>query len=221
LHFRAPQDYLLLLLTMAAFLSLGLRRSRDFLQISLLVLCAIASFYSQADSWLVLLASIAVVAAGDSKPEPSSAARSVIFAAASAIVLLGIAILVRFPRDPEPMLAELGQTYPVVAADYIRDHHLPQPLFNPIPWGGFLAWYLPEYPVAIDGRTDLYGDDYNIHYAKVMNADEHYSTFPPLNQASTLILQKNSLMGVALATVPGFKTVYSDDVAVVLVREQP
>jgi hypothetical protein len=24
--------------------------------------------------------------------------------------------------------------------------------------GGFIIWSLPDYPVAIDGRTDLYGD---------------------------------------------------------------
>ena len=39
LRFRTPQDYLLLLLAMAAFLALGLRRSRDPFQIGLLVLC--------------------------------------------------------------------------------------------------------------------------------------------------------------------------------------
>ena len=70
----------------------------------------------------------------------------------------------------------------MAAAEYIRAHQLPEPLFNSFPWGGFLTWYLPEYPVAIDGRTDLYGADFNIQYAKVMNAEAHYSTFPPLNQ---------------------------------------
>ena len=119
------------------------------------------------------------------------------------------------------MLAKIGEAYPVAAADYIRQHQLPQPLFNSFPWGGFLTWYLPEYPVAIDGRTDLYGDDYNIQYAKVMNAEAHYSTFPPLNEARTILLEKKSLMGTALPSVQGFKQVYSDDVAVVLVREQP
>ncbi len=75
--------------------------------------------------------------------------------------------------------------------------------------------------MAIDGRTDLYGDDFNIQYAKVMNAEAHYSTFPPLAQAGTLLLEKKSLMGSALPHVAGFNQVYADDVAVVLVREQP
>jgi len=74
--------------------------------------------------------------------------------------------------------------------------------------------------VAIDGRTDLYGPDFNIQYAKIMNAEAHYSTFPPLNDASTILLEKNSLMGKALPNVRGFRMAYSDNVAVVLVREE-
>jgi hypothetical protein len=228
LRFRSPQDYLLLLLTMAAFLALGMRRSRDLFQIALLVLCTIASFHAQRDTWLVTLAAVTILAdavpethsqtEGEIQPFPKS---QLFIAAGLACVLLVAAAAIHLPHSRKAMMAEIGEGYPVAAADYIRDHQLPQPLFNSFPWGGFFTWYLPEYPVAIDGRTDLYGDDFNIQYAKVMNAEAHYSTFAPLNQAGTILLEKNSLMGTALATVPGFKVAYSDNVAVVLVREQP
>ena len=56
LGFRQPQDYLLLLLAMAAFLTLGLRRSRDLFQIALLAFSLGLSFYAQRDIWLVVLA---------------------------------------------------------------------------------------------------------------------------------------------------------------------
>ena len=62
LRFRSPQDYLLLLLVMSAFLALGLRRLRDPFQIGLLVLCAIAAFHAQRDLWLVAIASVAIIA---------------------------------------------------------------------------------------------------------------------------------------------------------------
>ncbi len=232
LRFRSPQDYLLLLLIAAAFLALGIRRSRDVFQVSLLLLCAFAAFHSRRDAWLAALAAVAIL--GEALPEPDSqSAREpsplsnspqsqskILLAAALAVALLAVAAAIHFPRSHAAMLAKVGKAYPVAAADYIRDHQLPQPLFNSLPWGGFLTWYLPEYPVAIDGRTDLYGDDFNIQYAKVMNAEAHFSTLPALNQAGTLLLEKNSLMGVALATVPGFKVAYSDNVAVVLTREQ-
>ena len=220
LHFRSPQDYLLLLLTMSAFLVLGLRRSRDIFQIALMVGCSIAAFHAQRDVWLVALAAVAVIAvepiATNVQMEPDSQA---LIPATLAIVLILVAVAVNSHGSHASALNEISYTYPVRAADYIRDHHLPQPIFNTLVSGGFLAWYLPEYPVAIDGRTDLYGAEYNIAYGKVMNAEEHYSTFAPLNRAGTLVIEKKSLMAAALASVPEFKTVYSDHVALVLVRE--
>jgi len=228
LRFRTPQDYLLLLLIGAAFLALGLRRSRDPFQIALLLLCTFASFYARRNAWLAVIAAVAILGNAPLEPasqparESATLARSrLLLAAGLAIALLAAAAVIHLPRDRAGLLAKVGKAYPVAAADYIRDHHLPQPLFNSFPWGGFLTWYLPEYPVAIDGRTDLYGDDFNIQYAKVMNAGAHFSTLPALDQAGTLLLEKNSLMGTALATVPGFKVAYSDNVAVVLLREQP
>ena len=227
LRFRSPQDYLLLLLVMAAFLALGMRRSRDLFQIALLLLCTMAAFHAQRDAWLVTLAAVAVV--GNAVPQTNLQsgredaripARQFFSAAALALVLLAIATAIHLPHGRQGLLAEIGEGYPVAAADYIREHQLPQPLFNSFPWGGFLTWYLPEYPVAIDGRTDLYGDDFNIQYAKVMNAEAHYSTFPPLARAGTILLEKKSLMGSALQHVAGFNQVYADDVAVVLLREQ-
>jgi hypothetical protein len=222
LRFRTPHDYVLLLLVMAAFLALGMRRSKDIFLIGLLVACAAASFHAQKDSWLVVLAAVALIAnrpALDPDDESLSLSQPLLAAGAAALLMFAI-VAVRVPHGQSAMLAEIGHTYPVRAVDFIREKHLPKPLFNSFAWGGFLTWDLPEYPVAIDGRTDLYGDDFNIQYAKVMNAEQHYSTFPPLNHAGTLLLEKNSLMATALATVPGFKTVYSDDVAIVLVREQ-
>ena len=228
LGFRGPQDYLLLLLVAAAFLALGIRRSRHPFAIALLLLAAFASFRSQHDAWLATLAAVAVLAdalpscevdgAAAPAPAPLPPLRFLV-AAGIALVLLTAAAVIHFPRSREAALARIGQAYPVAAADYMRQQHLPAPLFNALPWGGFLTVYLPEYPVAIDGRSELYGDDTNIQYAKVMNADAHFATLPALNQAGTLLLEKNSLMGKALPNVRGFQVAYSDNVAVVLVRE--
>jgi hypothetical protein len=226
MKFHQAQDYMLLLLLMAAFLTLGIRKSRDWFQISLLIGCAAASFYSQRDIWLVTLASVMVI--GNSAWEKSVPQVSVQnadtnlghlrIAMALAVVTLIVAFVIRVPRDHRVLLEKVAESYPVAASDYIRQRQLPQPLFNPFEWGGFLTWYLPEYPVAIDGRTDLYGDDAVVGYSKVMNADARYTDFTPMAQAQTLLLQKKSVMGEALMDVQGFKVEYSDDVSVILTK---
>ena len=226
LRFRTPQDYVLMLLAMAAFLALGVGRSRDLFAIGLLVLSTMAAFHSQRDNWLLVLAAISVIANADTEettsPEPRAASdeqrAAFLTATAVSIVLLVAFAMMRMPSRDE-LRATVSEHYPVAAADYIRTNHLPTPLFNAYPWGGFLTWYLPEYPVAIDGRTDLYGPDFNIQFAKVANFQAHYSTFAPLNEAGTILLDKSSPMGKALPNVRGFKTIYSDNVAVVLIRE--
>lgn len=227
LRFRSPHDYVLLLFTMAAFLALGVRGSRDLFQIGLLLLCAAAAFHAQRDSWLLALAAAAVIPTSASQEATSSESPAsrfesrmpLLVATGASLVLLIVVVFAQMPRR-SALLAKVAESYPVAAADYIREHQLAGPVFNSFPWGGFLAWYLPQYPVAIDGRTDLYGPDFNGHYAKTMNFEEHYSTFAPLHNANVILLEKNSHMAMALASVPGYKTAYSDNVAVVLVREQ-
>ncbi len=115
-------------------------------------------------------------------------------------------------------MAKVAQTYPVAACHYIREHQLPQPLFNFYDWGGFLTWYLPEYPVAIDSRPGLYDDDFVVQYFKAMNADMRYQAYPAMAQAGTLLLPQNSPMGQALRTLPAFQVAYSDRVSVVLIK---
>ena len=233
MSFHQPQDYLLLLLAMFAFLVLGLRRTRDPFPIALLAGAAALSFYSQRDVWVVVLAALAII--GDSpaltsartsalapkESGPNSAFENrtsfVAIAVSSAIlVLAGFAIL---PRSPGVLLAKVSQGYPVAACNYIREHQLPQPLFNAFEWGGFVTWALPGYPVAIDGRTDLYGDDYIVEYSKVMNANVRYTEFPALAEARTILLPKTAIMAEALSSVPTFKVAYRDEIALVLTRE--
>ena len=223
LRFRTPQDYVLLLLIMTAFLALGMRRSRDPFQIGLLVFMTMIGFRAQRDLWLPTLAAIATLANAIPQSNWPTVRASAWRGATSAGVALTVLLLAMKsfgPSDNEAALARMDKRFPVAAADYIRERHLPQPLFNSYQWGGFLIWYLPEYPVAVDARSDLYGADFDIQYAKVMNADAHYSTFAPLNQARTILLEKDSLMGEALSNVAGFTVAYSDDVAVVLLRQE-
>ena len=173
LRFRSPQDYVLMLLTMAAFLALGMRRSRDLFQIESAGAmhggclprsagCMAAGVGSGGRDRRTRLRKKRRVASGElrassrerhfcSQPESASCCCWLFSRATAArdAVLAKIARLIRWLR-PITYVPTICRT----------------PLFNSFSWGGFLTWYLPQYPVAIDGRTDLYGPDFNIQYAK-------------------------------------------------------
>ena len=109
------------------------------------------------------------------------------------------------------------------ACDFIRANQLPGPLFNAYSWGGFLIWYLPEYPVSIDGRLNLYGDEINERYFKVTDGTQRLETDPSFTGAQIILLERNSAMLKALTTLPvlrvQFRVAYQDEVAAVLVRQ--
>jgi len=224
LGFRQLRDYLLMLLAMAAFLTLGRRRSRDPFKILLLICATAFSFRAQRDLWLIVLVSIWVIGeAFDQRDKVANPplfcdrrSRRLLFPVAASIILVCGAFFAIPSTDR--LTAEIGNAYPVSASNYIRSNALPQPLFNSYEWGGFLAWYLPDYPVAIDERAGFYPDDYLVQYFKAMNAEIPYTAFSPMKDAGTLLLPRHSVMGEALRNVPAFRKAYEDDVAIVLVR---
>jgi len=228
MRFRRPQDYLLMLLAMTAFFALGRRRSRDLFLISLLAISAVISFRYQRDNWLVLVAAVAIVgnaipAATTAPAEARQKLRLQKLTTTAFVFLVIVMLVLRLPgkndvHSGELLLLKIGRTFPISAADYIRQNRLPQPLFNAYAWGGFLTWALPEYPVLIDGRTDLYGDAINLPYFQATNATIPLESYPAFPQAQTILLEANSPMAQALSTLPGFRIAYKDDVAVVLVR---
>ncbi len=226
MRFRQPEDYLLMLLAMTAFFTLGRRHSRDLFLILLLLTSAVISFRLQRDGWLAVVASIAIIAnaAGGEQGEVYGRARTwqlEKIATATLVLLVLIAVALRIPSQ-DALLSKVSGTFPRRACDYIRDNHLPQPLFNTYPWGGFLTWYLPEYPVYIDSRADrygeLYGGDIIEPYFKLLQAEIPLQSHSGFANAETFLLEANSPLGQALAALPGFRVAYKDDQAMVLVR---
>lgn len=227
MRFHRPQDYLLMLLVMTAFFALGRRRSRDLFLLSLMIACAVISFRWQRDAWLMVVAAVGVIGevfaqagAGERSPRRW---RAEISATAALVVVALVTVAMWLPHGENAqstLWSKVTASFPVRACNYIRQNHLPQPLFNAYSWGGFLTWYLPEYPVLIDGRTDLYGDAVNLPYFQVMDAEIPLESYPGFAQAQTFLLETNSPLGAALATLPTFRLAYKDSQAVLLVRQQ-
>jgi len=224
--FRRPQDYALLLLAMTAFFSLGLRHSRDLFPYALMLMTVLLSFPVQHHTWLVVVASVAVIADAipTGRPEPAEQAARLLKKQgllAAGIALAGLLVAISLtPRGENAMMNKVARTFPVGACDYIRDHNLPGPLFNAYEWGGFVTWYLPDHAVAIDSRNDLYGNQINLRYFQLTHGEVPLSSDPSFVYAGTILLPRNSPMAVALGAAPQFKVMYSDDVATVLAPER-
>ena len=63
---------------------------------------------------------------------------------------------------------QLEDLYPVEAVKWIEENQLEVEIFNEYNWGGNLIWQLRDYPVFVDGRTDLYDDELLREYLTIL-----------------------------------------------------
>ena len=231
MDFRRPQQFVLMLLVMAAFFALGRQRSRDLFKLGAMGIFLVLAFRVQRDVWCVVLPAIAIIADAVAdwrrEPEPHNGSQPWKWEKpllAVLVLVLSLAAIVRLPGSTA-LMNQASRAYPVKACNFIRTNQLPGPLFNTYYWGGFLIWYLPEYPVSIDSRLSLYGEEINERYFKVTGGTQRLETDPSFTHARTILLERNSGMLKALTTLPAlrdqFRVAYQDDVATILVRESP
>jgi hypothetical protein len=107
--------------------------------------------------------------------------------------------------------------FPVDAANFLRRIEPSGPIYNDFDWGGFLTWYLPQYPVSIDGRNDLYGDEFVADYL-IFNSGDRTDGDPHLDEAGIVLLKKDAQLAKLLKHDSRFRFVYEDRLADVFLR---
>jgi hypothetical protein len=220
LNFRAYSHYMQLLLCAAAFFFVGRQTKVDLFKLVLLAIASAVAFRTLRDAWFLCISATACIAdslADEAKDEAKETwLERIGVAAAVALALLLFAGSTDFNR--RGLDRAISGFLPVNAANYLLRNPAPGPLYNTLDWGGFLIWYMPDYPVAIDGRTDLYGDELNERFFKTANGAPSYANDPYLNQAGVVILQKGASLVQFLGVDPRFRLVYQDKLGLVFVR---
>jgi len=227
MSFRQPEHFGLALLLFSACIGLGRQRSRDVFKIALLTLWAALAFRIQRESWTIILPSIAILGdaigthSGESSASESGSARKLYLKLAAGVAILLTLSFFCLPTNTT-LETRLERILPVKACNYIQSNHLPAPIFNEYGWGGYLMWKLPEYPVSIDERLNLYGDQSSEAYFEAVMGKRRMETLPGFADEQTILLPANISMAKALTTIPvlqeQFREVYRDDIAIVLVR---
>jgi hypothetical protein len=119
--------------------------------------------------------------------------------------------------SPAVMGYYLPQFYPVSAAAWIEKQKPAGPLFNNYNWGGYLTWALPDYPVFIDGRTDLYNDEIINAWLGASNADPGWEETLNRWNIRLVMIQPSEPLAKVLPGA-GWKLVYQDRLAVIYAR---
>ena len=106
------------------------------------------------------------------------------------------------------------QGMPIDAVEHLRQSAPSGRLFNSYNWGGYLLWALPEYPVFIDGRTDLYNDEVIDQWLQVMRAEPGWQQVLADYQVNLIMVENGSTLDRVLEDEPGWSLTYEDDLAV-------
>jgi hypothetical protein len=113
------------------------------------------------------------------------------------------------------------RTFPVAAVSWVDANRPPGNLFNAYNWGGYLLWNLPQYPVFVDGRTDLYNDQLLEEYLRIVAGGTDALGLLDAHSVNLVLVEAGSALGRLLEASPDWQRPFGDDLAAVFVRNSP
>ncbi|MGB9471070.1 MAG: hypothetical protein WBQ59_17105 [Candidatus Acidiferrum sp.] len=221
LPFRLLSNFIELFLGAAGFYAIGLQKKLDPFKLALLVIASIVSFRTMRDAWFICFTAAACIAdlrTSETATEIRDSWRELAVVTSAVVLLLFVGA--RFTDfSARGLDRAISANYPVNAVNFLRHNSFSGPIYNNLNWGGFLMWYLPELPVAVDGRNDLYGDQLDELFYNSQSAFPSYKTDPFLDEARVVVLDSRLPLAKILTIDPRFRLVYHDDIATVYQRQ--
>lgn len=222
--FRQPADWVLLGLACAGAFALGRRTRLPAFDVLLLASGAYFAFHSRHDAWFLVLAAVGLAARTWGDPA-QVATRLTLNWGQRGIIFIVLAVLaagaIRQRRLTEAGLRDhLAQEFPVQAVAVLKERHYPGPLYNPVDWGGYLLWHVPELPANIDGRGNLHGGRRLKRVMGSCNAAPDWREDTDLAAARVVLLSHHAPLAEVLRLDPRFAVAHEDDVAVLFVAQR-
>ena len=132
-------------------------------------------------------------------------------------VLFGIALPRLKMLTPTAYHDIVAARFPVGAVGFIKQHRLEGPMWNDFDWGSYLLWALPGVPVFIDGRAELYGQEFLHKYVDVASGiqppDEEFKHYG----IRLAVIPVKSALATELRLRPAWREAFHDNVASVFV----
>jgi len=136
------------------------------------------------------------------------------------LIIVAALVKISIPLLPQTNLQVEQASEPYHAVQFMQRQRPPGPIFNNYNWGGYLIFKLwPEYPVYIDGRTDLYDDAFIRRYIDVMVANNGWQQTLDEDGINLVFIETDSTLAKFLRQDPAWTEIYRDEMAVIFVRK--
>jgi hypothetical protein len=215
-----PRGIALLLILLASFLSVVLRRSELYFD-ELLILAAATWLGVSHQRTLfafgilaapVLCRQMAGLWEGYER-EKDQHWLNAVFMAGSVLMMV-----YAFP-SAQNLQAQVAANSPVKAVAYIKAHHLAGPMLNDYTDGGYLIWAAREYPVFIDGRGSPFEESgVLLEFGQWATLQTDPQTLLRRYKINFCLLSPDAPMAQLLNMLPDWQKVYADDHAVIFAR---
>lgn len=147
--------------------------------------------------------------------------RSLLKDALLAFVLLSFLLYYKTVESPFSF-GYSASGYPAGASRFIEQERPAGPLFNHYNYGGYLIGNLPDYPVFIDGRLEMYLDsDFSNGYQEIAEGGPQWSDLLDRYGVNLLLLSDQMPLTPLALGSPQWKLVYWDTNYLVIVRDIP
>ena len=135
------------------------------------------------------------------------------------LVLVGVGLKCLYVVAPATVQPAQQAYFPQSVTAYMLEHPLSGNMFNSYNWGGYFTWFLPNDPVFVDGRTDLYGDELLGDYLSIYTMSDNAVSLLTQYHVDWVIVEAYSPIGQQLPTQDGWHIHYEDEQAIVLTRQ--
>ena len=114
----------------------------------------------------------------------------------------------------------IAARFPVTAVDYLEQNNLDQAYgYNSYNWGGYLIWR--GLPVFVDGRADVYGDDFLFDYRRTFDLSDRWQLSLDEYNVDFVLIEQASPLANLLEASGDWERVYRDEVASLFLRADP
>lgn len=112
---------------------------------------------------------------------------------------------------------KVDSNYPTAAVEWMKSNQPAGRLFNSYNWGGYLLWTLPEYPVFIDGRADMYGEEIIGQWHDAVNAKENALSILEEWQVDIVLVEQGWEI-TDLLKAEGWRVGFEDESSIILIH---
>lgn len=118
------------------------------------------------------------------------------------------------------MPQRIEEKVPARAVAWVKENQPHGPIFNSYNWGGYLTWELRDYPVFIDGRADLYGNEIITQWSEINNGSDQAFSLLDERKINLIFLEPTSPL---LKQLPqhGWNKEFSDSKIEIYIRQPP